>query len=106
MPSIIRPLTFCTAWETLDNTLPQDLRSAPGEFLSNTVGSCEHMRNTDATGNMVREENPNGISSSVTYLEHCLHSFVGPQNHYLYVDSHTTLSEWSYYYEAERITRH
>lgn len=47
VPSIIRPLTFCTAWETLDSTLPQDLRSAPGEFLSNTVGSCKYMRNID-----------------------------------------------------------
>jgi len=47
VPSIIRPLTFCTAWETLDSTLPQAFRSAPGEFLSNKVGSCEYIRNTD-----------------------------------------------------------
>lgn len=44
---------------------------------------------------MVREQNPNGISSSVSYLEHCLDSFVGPQNHHLHIDSHTRLIEWS-----------
>lgn len=46
--SIITPLTRCTAWETFDNTLPHAFRSAPGEFLSSTVGSCEYTRNTDA----------------------------------------------------------